>query len=216
MRRYSSLVIAVGVAIGLGAAPAHVDASENCQRPHTRTLKANEQVRVYDKRTRYGDRDVYACLYRTGKQHYLGRSRDGPTYGEEVSPIRLHGALVAWKNSEWSISGGGYYLAVRNMRTEKTLRTYRQYGGQDGCYEDACYSWDAYGPVVDRNGSAAWIATGVNVVGDVRHNVFKSDASRHAELLDYGARIDADSLVRDARTISWRHGDETRTAVFAR
>ena len=217
MYRYACVTVTTSFAILLGlAAPAH--ASARCRPPHTQTLKSNDQVRVYDKRDRYGGRDVYACHYRTGERHYLGLSYpDAQLSYDEVSPILLRGARVAWKYTSSYRDGSSYYIAVRDMRTNEMLRSSGRAGTSDTCSDsDSCYSWEAYGPVVDRQGSAAWIATGHNGYGSPIHKVYKSDVTRHAELVDSGAQIVHDSLMRDGRTISWRHGDENRTAVFAR
>jgi hypothetical protein len=75
----------------------------------------------------------------------------------------------------------------RHTRTLKSNAQVRVYGERSRCGERS---------------ATPWIATWTNQL-DVRHNVFKSDASRHAVLLDYGTRIVPDSL-------------KTRTAVFAR
>jgi hypothetical protein len=217
VRLYIRVTVSIGVGLLLGA-PACVHASTHCRPPHSRELKSNDQVRVYAKHAEYGGRDVFACFLRTGHRHYLGLSRPNPQYVDsydEVSPIVLRGARVAWKYESAYRDGASYYIAVRDMQTEKLLRSSGRTGTQDTCNDDSCHSWEAHGPVVDGRGSIAWIATGSNLYG-YRNKVYKSDVTRHAELIDSGARIAHDSLTRDGRTISWRHGDETRTAVFAR
>jgi hypothetical protein len=186
-----------------------------CHPRHARTLKANGKVRVYSLPLPFRGRSVWACLYSSGKRHFLGDHDPGlPTGddGEAVSPVRLRGALGGWEYRTWDHYGGGSYkVAVWNARTGKLIHSTSQSG--DGTADIPAWSSDNF--VMDRAGSVAWIAIEDGYTSWTYH-MFESDTTKGARLLDSGTSIDPKSLKRHGEVVSWRNGKETRTARFVR
>jgi hypothetical protein len=186
-----------------------------CRPEHSRTVRENHQLRVYSVSARDGQgRRVWACLLRSGTRTSLGYHSFDYHYEEDVEPIRLNGAIVGWRHWVHDREGWSYRLRVRNMRTGELLHSHDSDIGRDACRD--CYSWEASPFVMDRAGSLAWIADGSGEPGVMVRLVYKADLTRRGQVIDRGSSIDPGSLRRDARTISWRHGEGTRTAQFVR
>jgi hypothetical protein len=214
-------VASVSLLFVLAAVSARAQTSRTCNPRGSSTVAENAQVRVYSVPNRYGTgREVRACFYRRGESHELGTRDVGLDGGSYVAPVILTRSIVAWEESFFDhYDNHGYDIRVLNLATHRLLHSAAQIGDGSGAEQRA---WTVRGFVVDRAGSVAWIATGRQKYDlsqsyqPVIYQVFKSDTSRGAQLLDEGTKIGAQSLRRHGKTISWREAGETRSARFMR
>lgn len=206
--------VALGVAAAaLAAAPAA--AAGECDPPGSRTVKSNEQVRVYWVRTTDAGHDVWACLRRDGTRSRLGFRGETDTRRWGVQPIRLSGTLIGY--AAWTYATarpyytGAYRIRVRDLATGRLLHSASANGG----YRSG-HMWFSERLVMDRAGSVAWTVTGLARMAPTVQKVLVSDSTPHAVRVDEGEEVKVGSLRRTGRVVSWRHGDETRTVLLSR
>ena len=209
IRKYTDCAEVIRAALAhsrAGAPGGWHEANYNCHPRRARTIKDNGVVRVYSVPAPHLTRDVYACLYANGKRRFLGIVWGDTGDGAVVSPVRLRGRLVGWIASGYDHYGqSSYRITVQDVRSGRILHS----------AEQSDLGWSSETFVMDRAGSIAWTSEGYDLDGNY-HQVFKSDTSRHAELLDSDLSIDPRSLRRHGKVISWRHGHSARTARFVR
>lgn len=200
------LTVAALVMPSAGAAKAR--AARSCEPPHTATIARDRQVRVYQTHDRFGNQIARACLYRTAKTYDLGgRTRDHLGNRDFVSPVLLSRAIVGWEDSTADRYGNqGYEIKVRNLASGRTLHDVFGPSGEPVT---------ASGLVMDSAGSVAWISAGQIPNIATSPELFKSDTSRGAQLLDASDGC-CGSLRRSGKTLSWIDGTSERTAQFVR
>lgn len=195
-----------------GMGTARANSHRYCHPANARTIKSNDKIRVYSVPGRYGGRDVWACLYKTGRHRRLGaRNLDSLSGGETVWPVRLSGTLVGFDRQDYDHYGGSAYaIAVRDMRTGRLVHGASQAGGGIG----GGTPWEVDDFVMDPAGSVAWIAQATD--GSYVSYVYEADTTKGAQALDSGATVDPKSLRRHGRVVTWLNGGQTRMAQFVR
>jgi hypothetical protein len=186
-----------------------------CDPPHSYTLAANREVRVYAVLLADEGRDVWACYRHTGRRFNLGSFEPHDVdYPYDVM-FRLTGRLVGSLASYSDRYGeGDFRVVVRDTKTGAVLHR----AHKEGSYtlDPSFPAWYPSRFVMDRAGSVAWTATTDSSDGTRVNYVFKSDTTEWGEQVDAGTDLDPGSLRRHGRMVSWTKGGATRTAQFAR
>jgi len=208
-RKTATLALAVLLACAAGTVPGVAKTKPHCRPHRSRTVVQSRSVRVY-----VLDHLVFACHRRSGERYDLGvrapRDLDQPS---DVR-VRLQGRIVGWVATSSDRYGNEDYL-VKSLDVSTGV-TLHEYGNGGSTMQDPGIGWTAHSLVMDRQGSIAWTATAEDGNGPVNQVVMKEDVSFDAETLDSAPEIDPRSLRRDGRLVTWRHGDEQRSAKLER
>lgn len=197
---FGSLVF---VASGMSAAIA--DASSGpCGPRDAHTLAADSVARIYELKG-----TIYGCSIHGSKSYRLG----GSSYGQQkVGPVALSGEDAAYGLSRSGVDTISASVRVRRLSDGKML------------HDDAAttkplpaeYFQTLYALVVKSDGAVAWIAEAGSIfegkTSDVE--VHKDDTTGRA-LLDSGSSIRRRSLRLHGSTLTWRHGETTRSALLS-
>src|SRR3954452_8324594 len=100
----TSLALAATALVGLTALPA-ADAKKghhSCAARGAKTLRDNGQARLYKRKNRKGDVNVYGCLRSTGKKTRLG-FRGDCAVSVTVDKVRLAGKFAAYVETSCNI-----------------------------------------------------------------------------------------------------------------
>jgi|tagenome__1003787_1003787.scaffolds.fasta_scaffold20882493_2 hypothetical protein len=204
-RKTAAVALAAFLSCAPAAAPVDGKTKPHCRPHRSQTVAQSKAVRVY-----VLQHLVWACDRHSGERYELGvrapRDLDQPS---DVR-VRLQGRIVGWVSTSSDRYGNeDYVVKSRDVPTGLTLH---EYGNGGSVMQDPGIGWTVHSFVMDRKGSIAWIATAQDVNGPVNQLVMKEDVSFDAETLDSGPDIGSRSLRRDGRTITWRHGDDQRSA----
>ncbi len=149
---------------------------------------------------------AYGCLYSAGTPVALGLDGfDEAGLGQALDHFRLAGPYVAYGCGGNRRDGCWATVSVMDLRDgtvhgRKTLPL-----SQAGSFEAGTGPSDVE---LKDNGSVAWIAG----FGGQREVAVLDTAGER--VLDSGSEIRADSLTLDGSTLTWRNGEETRSAVL--
>jgi hypothetical protein len=188
----AALVAAAGA--GAGAKP------RKCHPPGTRTIVANEQVRVY--RTTSGEDRRFGCSYRTGKSFRIAATEPGV---DGYGPWALDGRFVAF----------GHYPACGVCADEGNFVVrWDARARRERLWE---LDFDDDGKVtrvtdiaVNGSGRVAWIVRDRRAPGDIQ--VQTESADRAPAVLDSGADIAPRSLALAGSTVYWTKGGAPQSA----
>jgi hypothetical protein len=187
--------------VGTLACAGGAAASAPCERPGLQTVRESTHARVLQKPGRY-DESLYGCLFDRDRLVRLDRS-DVP---ETLYRFRLAGHFVGFAAE--GVDGASSYVSVvaQNLRTGSVARSAPVVDEDDGHLAELR---------VTSRGWLVWVACGASRCGRAGERQLYRYDSRGIELLDRGALIHKHSLrmYRGAR-VSWRHGDEIRTATL--
>jgi hypothetical protein len=221
----SAIVVVLAVALAAthlrsadgepAARPARGDSAAKCRKPGRSIQLRGSQALVFTRRSL-----EYACVYRTGRVISLDNRVSG-TYAFPPPAIALAGTILAFAADVESTD--------LSIETIVSVTDISKPGGQ-GAKVAAPAGQAGIAKVgsvkVNLRGSVAWIACpapeGSRAVGDPRPTCLRPGADdevwkyeigeQNSELLDSGVGIDPRSLRRHGGTISWQHGEETKTA----
>jgi hypothetical protein len=203
------------VLLALGAAALATAATERsrgrCNPKESRTLLENAVARVYmfDPHAHIG-REVWGCLYRTGRRTHLGDHYVTPGGdGTYIRPIALNGPYAARNMKEQSHTDFSAYstVAVFDLRSGKRLHRWRQGGIACG------WQTDVTRLVLTGAGSAAWLDRKQVGCGPTTQQVFKIEGrAKHPRLLDEATAIDPRFLELKADRVYWRNDGVEQSA----
>jgi hypothetical protein len=184
-----ALVLAAGLAVAAGAGAGAK--ARPCQPPHTRTVVANEQVRVY-RTTRGADR-LFGCSYKTGKRFRIAATEPGV---DGYGPWALHGRFVAFGHyPACGVCADEGNFAVRWDAVARRERFWELDFDDDGKVTRVTDI------VVNRRGRVAWIARDRRAPDDIQ--VQAESGGRAPAVLDSGADIAPRSLAISGSTLYW-------------
>jgi hypothetical protein len=203
-----ALVIAAALAVGSGTG-AGAASRATCTKPRGYVVKTKtREAVVFTNRDGYR---AYGCLYARAVLVRLAGA---------VSHHRLAGPYVAYFMRFEEVGQSYYRVAVRDLRTGdfRHIEAARSDLPERGGADDGESAARVKGLTLKRNGSVAWISCFESRAGscaapasDLEWQVWRADA-RGRRLLDASEDVRLRSLQRAGSTLTWRHGDETRTA----
>jgi hypothetical protein len=184
-------------------------ADEACHPPGSHTLAEGNSGQIYAVGSaEEPPKEVYGCLYRTGKPRRLRL----PTEANGFSILRFIGQLALqgkWAAYSWSAVQGvdsiHFGVVVENLITGKLSHVNPSLSGSLG---------GGFGPVrsiaVKHNGSVVW---GAEIEGTPPHIQIESDGIEGFRVLDEGSEIDAASLVLSGSTAWWTDSATPQSAT---
>jgi hypothetical protein len=204
-RKTATVALVALLSCAPAAAPVEGKTRSPCRPHRSRTVTQSNPVRVYVLHER-----VFACDRHSGERYQLGVRAPHDLDAPSDVRVRLQGRIVGWVSTSSDRYGNEYYL-VKSLDVPKGV-TLHEYGNGGSTLQDPGIGWTVHSLVMDRRGSIAWIATANDANGPVNQVVMKEDVSFDAKTLDSAPDIEPRSLRRDGRVVTWRHGDEERSA----
>lgn len=202
--------------IGASSAIARLPAAKSVRAPGcalagAKTIKASGDARVFRTGGR-GVGKVYGCRRSASRAFELGYAGECQN-NEEIRLTEVAGRRAALGIFECSLHAGWWRVALVNLGSGR-----REFAAAPiGSPAPSEATFDALRRiVVSADGAVAWTATrsagGVTSAVEVRRRVRGSAST--SILLDSGADIDAGSLRKRGRTLSWTKAGARRTARF--
>jgi hypothetical protein len=157
--------------------------------------------------------DVYGCAAGGSSRSYLlGRlgsclAPNAPTAEGAVGPVRIAGRVAAFASAVCGVDAGQTTVIVRRLSDGEFLhsRAATTRIGVEGHQEVGSL-------VVKDDGAVAWIATADSIGAPRLVRQLARVDKRGFRVLDSGPAVAVGSLTLRGPTISWRHGNATRTA----
>jgi hypothetical protein len=231
-RAHPFIGFSVGLVLTCLVASPSADAAKRlpCSKKGSRTVAQTARARVIEVRSKeHEGYDVLGCLHRLDRFVFLGfndRGFDEPE-PEIVEQVRLKGSLVGYGRSSFTKRDEEYEIYVTDLSTGRARRSFPSaWRGQQA--KDICArtSSSCYGDgwptdlVLKANGAVAWIVETHYATEDRPScgskspcfHVYKASAKSKMKLIDGGATIDPESLVRSGSKIYWRNGEQIRSA----
>lgn len=202
--RFTPLTLTAAVALAvLWSAPV-AEARNTCPKPRGyKQVAASGEARVFER-----GEEAYGC--HVSRDRLVGLGIAGSDY-------RLAGRF----SSRWWVfcceasDPPEHTIAVSNLRTGEFTRVYDVWNGPDDSGSDGAVT----ASVLTRDGRIAWIACVPRVDDAYRcdkareYRLWRADR-RGARMLDETSGVTLHSLRREGSTITWRHGDEPRSATL--
>jgi Tol biopolymer transport system component len=166
----------------------------------SRTIHKTKLARIFTENDRY-----YGCLYATGR---IVRLEEGGGISPTLGELALAGRYVGYEIESEGTDVGRYAdLFVADLRSGRVIRSTNSVDPSTG----SSYA-DVRRLVITRAGSIAWVVRPLTE-DDRRlpYQVHKFDRSG-ARMLDSGRRIRPKSLTLHGHRISWRNGQNRRSA----
>jgi hypothetical protein len=152
---------------------------------------------------------VYGCAVGGHGQYPLGR-RGSCLMSASVAPVTVAGRFAAYGLQRCGVDTGSTLVIVRRLTDGARVHSAPASSppGPEG-YETVTSL------VLGPNGAVAWIATGRSLGRSVSIiEVWRIDHTGARKRLDSGPAIAPASLRLRSSTLSWRHGQATRTATL--
>lgn len=192
------------LACGLSGAIAHAS-TVPCGPGDGHTLAADRVARVYER-----NHAVYGCSIHGSKSYRLGGR--SPYAEDSVGPVALSGEDAAYGVRRSGVDTISAAVLVRRLSDGKRLHsdpaTTKPLPAEFFQQVDTV--------VVKSDGSVAWIADAGSILDGKSTDVevHKDDATGRV-LLDSGRAIHRRSLQLEGSMLTWRHGDQTRSATLS-
>jgi hypothetical protein len=216
VRRYGLTALAAGALLLVAAGSGGADGTSTgaCKRPagYVVAVRTSKAV-VFKRRSGHG---AYGCLRRRGELVRLSGA---------VGKYRLAGKYVAYFLVFTEIGQGNpvYRVMVRGLRHGSFRHIEAAYSDlpQQG-YDDGENAARVTNLKLKSNGSVAWISCFPSnrhprrcraPAADLEWEVWRAD-THGRKLLDSSDSVRLRSLGLNRSTLTWRHGDETRTAAI--
>jgi hypothetical protein len=173
-----------------------------CGPASAHTVAAGRLARVYSVGA-----TVYGCSNPAGKSYRLGQTKNC-IRTSLVGPVKVAGKLAAYGLESCGVDTGSTQVVVRRLSDGEQLLS-------DPAITSALLpeSYQSVASLVLRgDGAVAWIAAAQSIVRHSKGVEVHKAAKATRGLLDYGPAIDPRSLTLRGSTLTWKHGQLTRSA----
>ncbi len=164
---------------------------------------------------------IRACMYRGQRVTHVGLPVEcGTGVCEGIRGVQLAGTLVAYESLQTTLTGGRWFVVVRDLRSGRIIRHV-----STGAPLKPTSDTAGVGPVTDLvvkdNGSAAWIADDIERTTATSGpssetpylEVYASDGSG-TRLLASGTDIQSSSLALAGSTVYWTQASRPFVALL--
>lgn len=221
----ATAVLAVVCGAVVSSAAANGSSRDRCASPESRTITANEHVRVFVKRRPSAKAGrYYGCSRQSGRKTLLSQEPSGESfYG--VGRFRVAGTLVAYERVKITgisrSSNAERRIFVRDLRTARIVRRLDPGEFRGAAFAEPEPKDGVRDLVLSSKGDVAWIVQNPFAVTPPEPNVNTSSRSTEVyaaprgespTLLDQGDAVTQTSLTRTGCLIFWRNGTADRSA----